>query len=128
MYNKPSNLNTHFVMISTTTCPKRATCPIHLDGFIALLRAEYARIGLPLPSKVETTRYSDLVYTARLQAVVEATKGSGTPFTLDEFDNVVNGRMTVALAHQYIKDRIALRPTLIQIEEPQSKDDYEPNY
>lgn len=115
-------------MNNHTTCHKRATCPVHLDGFIALLRAEYARIGLPLPVKVETMRYSDLVYTARLQAVVEATKGTGTPFTLSEFDNVVNGRMTVESAHKYIKDRIALRPTLIQIEEPTMKDDYEPNF
>lgn len=116
-------------MSITSTCPKRAFCLIHLDDFIGLLKAEYARIGITLPAKVATMRYSDLVYTARLQAVVEASKGTGSPLTLAEFDHVVNGRLDVTSAHRYIKERIALRTPLIQIEEPETKEeDYEPNY
>lgn len=41
-------------------------------------------------------RYSDLIYTTRLEALLRATRDAGKPLTVEPFNDLLNGRHSVA--------------------------------
>lgn len=105
-------------MTSSHTPAACASCSVYphaLTQFLETVRQEYARINLPAPANLVNLRYTDLVYTARHQAVVKATLGVGFAFTQEEFNHIVNGRLDVRSAHLFICQTIAAKPKPVQL-------------
>lgn len=50
-------------------------------------------------------RYSDLNYSSRIAALVEATKGVGKPLACDPFNDLCNGRRSLAYVMDFVEKR-----------------------
>ena len=106
--------------MSNSICSTCSQQPAQLALFLETLREEYKRVNIAFPENVLTMRFDDLIYTVRFQAVVRLIKDQGLCVDSEDFNNMVNGRMSVAQVQEHLCSITAAQlklPTLVQIVE-----------
>lgn len=54
-------------------------------------------------SDLKRIRYSDLNYTSRMKALLEATRDAGKPLTAEPFNDLLNGRRSLQYVIEFVE-------------------------
>lgn len=85
---------------------EQGVCEDTLEHFIAVIRDEYKRFHTPVPSNLQTCRYTDLNYSVRVKVLTRLTRDVGVPLNRDDFNHVAVGRLTVADAFAFVQKKV----------------------